>query len=129
MAHDVDTAKTPVRSQTIGITPEHRPELSAEQQEYREQRQIRLTEIALRWPLTATYEVGPRLTPRGEQQIGWQIHVRCQFEGVCGQSVLCASNDSGAYVWSAGNDLLYSLAAHIMQCHREASGFDNEEGK
>ena len=75
--------------------------------------------VADGWPLTTTYDVGFRLAPDGSQRAGWAIHVRCGRPD-CAQSVLSASNDSGAYVWSIGGELRASLVAHIKQCHREA---------
>lgn len=73
---------------------------------------------ALGWPLLTTNDLGERLAPDGDRKAGWQVHIRCGRPS-CGQSILCTSNDSGAYVWSAGDQLLTQLRAHIAQCHRE----------
>ena len=75
--------------------------------------------VADGWPLTTTYDLGSRAAPDGSQRAGWAIHVRCGRPD-CAQSVLSASNDSGAFVWSIGGELRASLLAHIKQCHREA---------
>jgi hypothetical protein len=75
--------------------------------------------IADGWPLTTSYDLSSRLAAGGDRVTGWAIHQRCGQPG-CGQSVLSASNDSGAYVWSIAGELRPSLLAHIMQCHRQA---------
>jgi len=73
---------------------------------------------ALGWPLITSNDLAERLSPDGERKAGWQLHIRCGWPA-CGQSVLCTSNDSGAYVWCVGQELLGQLRAHIAQCHRE----------
>lgn len=93
--------------------------VSAEHAAQRAQALRRSQEAADGWPLTTTYDLSSRLAPDGERVAGWAIHVRCALPG-CGQSVLSASNDSGAYVWSIGDVLRVALLAHIKQCHREA---------
>jgi hypothetical protein len=82
---------------------------------------------AMDWPLTTSYDLGSRLAPSEaaagstavpeQRRACWSIHVRCGRPD-CGQSVLCASNDSGSYVWCVEEDLLPQLRAHITQCHR-----------
>lgn len=79
--------------------------------------------IARGWPLFASYELGTRATPDGENRAGWQIHVRCGWPQ-CQQSVLCSSNDSGSYLWSWRDQLGPGVLAHIYQCHRQLSGVD-----
>jgi hypothetical protein len=84
--------------------------------------------VAMSWPLLTSYDLGSRLVP-GEGPPGsvaapeqrracWSVHVRCGKPD-CGQSVLCASNDSGSYLWCVEENLLPPLRAHIAQCHRE----------
>jgi hypothetical protein len=73
---------------------------------------------ALAWPLTTSNNLGERLAPDGERKAGWQVHIRCG-RPQCAQSILCTSNDSGAYAWSVGGELLTQLRAHIAQAHRE----------
>jgi hypothetical protein len=93
--------------------------VSAEHAAQRAAALSRAQAVADGWPLTGTYDLSSRLAPGGSSVTGWAIHLRCGQPG-CGQSVLSASNDSGAYIWSIGSQLRVSLLAHINQVHREA---------
>lgn len=84
------------------------------------------TAAALTWPLYITNDLGERAAPSGEKKTGWQFHVRCGAHS-CGQSVFCAGNDSGAYSWSPGRDLLPQLIAHLFQCHRGDMDLDGAQ--
>jgi hypothetical protein len=90
---------------------------------YRAARAERMAAIAAHWPLITTYDLGHRASPRGLVSC-WSVHVRCAWRGGCHQSVMSQTNDSGSYVWSAGDHLLPALSAHILQCHRAESGYD-----
>jgi hypothetical protein len=93
--------------------------VSAEHAAHRTAALKRSESVADGWPLITTYGLSSRLAPDGDQRVGWAVHLRCGRPD-CAQSVLSASNDSGAYVWSIGGELRVSLLAHINQCHREA---------
>jgi hypothetical protein len=81
--------------------------------------------VARTWPLLTTYDLSKRLAPDGTHVASWSIHIRCGWPD-CAQSVLCTSNDSGAYVWSCRDQLLPGVLGHIYQCHRAQSGVDDD---
>jgi hypothetical protein len=75
------------------------------------------------WPLTVTQDLGERIGPDREKHTGWQFHIRCARDG-CGQSVFCAGNDSGSFIWTIGTELEPMVTAHLFQCHRAVMKLD-----